>query len=92
MNDKERISRLVGAAISECTSSGLGEVRGLLVRAMRRLGEAKEQRQESQRPNLPSFAGMTKGQRDAAVRAIDEMIEEEMSKAEPAQEERFLTG
>jgi hypothetical protein len=94
MNDRERISRLVGAAISECASSRLAEVRDMLVRAMRRLGEAKEAKPETEAPAGPSFAGMTKEQRDAAVRAIDEMIDDEKSRSKPEVESegRLLAG
>lgn len=90
MNDKERISRLVGAAVGECSSSGLAEVRGMLVRAMKKLGDFREDRTSAAVPIQPSLSGMTRRQRDAAVRAIEDMIEEENSKSRLAPKERLL--
>ena len=82
MNDKERISRLVGAAISECASSRLDEVRRLRVRASRALGEmAEEKKAKDPSPN-PSRSGMSRGQVGSAIRAIEDMIEREKSKSD----------
>lgn len=93
MNDREKISRLIGAAISECSSSRFEEVRAMLSRAMRRLGEVSEDRSKGiPSPPGQSFVGMTREQRDAAIRAIDEMIEGERSKGPAEDDGMFLAG
>lgn len=82
MSDRERISRLVGAAISECSSRGLEEVRGLLLRAMRRLNETGDGREKRPPQNpTPSFKGMSREQRDAAIKAIEDMMDGERPKS-----------
>jgi hypothetical protein len=81
MNDKERISRLVGAAIEECSSSKLDGVRGLLVRAARTLGEIRDENRKPEPPQNNSFAGMSRDQVGSALKAIEDMIEREKSKS-----------
>lgn len=80
MNDKERISRLVGAAISECSSSKLDEVRMLLVRASRALGEIAEERKDTEAKPRPSYSGMNRNQVESTLEAIEDMIDNEKSK------------
>lgn len=81
MNDRERISRLVGAAISECSSSKLDEVRRLLVRASRALNEAAEEKKQTEISPKPSYAGMSGDQAGSALKAIEDMIEREKPKS-----------
>jgi hypothetical protein len=92
MNDKERISRLVGAAIEECSSSKLDGVRGLLVRAARTLGEIKEESRKPEPPQNNSFAGMSRDQAGSALRAIEDMSEREKSKSAGKEEGVDLFG
>lgn len=92
MNDRERISRLVGAAISECASSKLDEVRRLLVRASRVLGEAEQDKKTLDARTSPSYSGMSRGQVGSALRAIDEMIEGERSKVARPEPDANLFG
>ena len=89
MNDKERISRLVGAAISECSSSKLDEVRRLLVRASRVLGEMAEERKDAETKPRPSYSGMSRDQVGSALRAIEDMIEREKSKGDEERVDLF---
>ena len=93
MNDKEKISRLIGGAMSECSGSKFAEVKSALVLAMRRLGDIKEERTHvpPQKADT-SFVGMTREQRNAAVRAIDEMIDDERSKLSTEEEGLYLKG
>ena len=82
MNDKERISRLVGAAIAECSSSNLDGVRRLLVRASNALGDTREDRKKNQEPvKGNSFVGMGRDEAASALKAIEDMIEREKSKS-----------
>jgi hypothetical protein len=92
MNDKERISRLVGVAIEECSSSRLDEVRGLLVRAARTLGEIREESRKPEPPQNNSFSGMSRDQVGSALRAIEDMIEREKSKSAGKEEGVDLFG
>ena len=82
MNDRERISRLVGAAISECSSSRLEEVRRLLIRASRTLGELPDEKKTTEQGPKPSYSGMSRNQVDSAIHAIEDMIEREKSKSD----------
>lgn len=93
MNDKEKISRLIGAAISECSGSKLDEVKSALLRAMKKLGDVREEKSPA-KPQVAdtSFVGMTREQRDAAVRAIDEMIEDERSRTSGEGDGLYLMG
>lgn len=92
MNDRERISRLVGAAISECSSSKLDEVRRLLVRASRALGEVPEEKKSTDRSPKPSYSGMSRDQVGSAIRAIEDMIEREKSKSNKDEGQLDLFG
>lgn len=93
MNDRERISRLIGSAISECSSSGLGEVRTLLVRAMHKLGDVRERPDEKvQSGTTPSFSGMSRDQVGFALRAIEDMIEREKSMSDGREDQVNLFG
>lgn len=81
MNDREKISRFLGAAISECSSSKYDEVRKMLVVAMRRLGEVREDMaSKATGKEDPSFARLSPAQKSAALHLIDDMIEGEKSK------------
>jgi hypothetical protein len=82
MNDKERISRLVGAAISECSSSGLDGVRSLLARAVRTLGEIRDEKKKPEPVRNNSYAGMSGDQAGSALKAIEDMIEREKPKSD----------
>jgi len=92
MNDKERISRLVGAALEECSSSRLDGVRRLLVRAARTLGEIKEEGRKPEPPQNGSFSGMSRDQIGSALKDIEEMIERERSKSAGKEEGVDLFG
>lgn len=93
MNDRERISRLLGAAMSECSSSSLDEVRTLIVRAMNRLGESKDKVEAKPSAKAPpSFTGMSRDQVGSALRAIEDMIERERSKSGDEGEKVDLFG
>lgn len=93
MNDRERISRLIGAAVGECASSKFVEVRSLLVRALKMLGEVEERRERGVGEGRhASFAGMTRAQRDNALRAIEEMIDSEKTKIDSEEVKMDLFG
>lgn len=93
MNDAERISKLIGLAMSECSSSKLQEVRTFLVKAMRKLNETKiETTKAEQKFPIASFSGMSKDRRDMALRAIDEMIDSEKTKIADNEEKISLFG
>jgi len=94
MNDTERISRLIGAAMSECSSSKLGDVRGILARAMARLDEVSRETRSVPPPNntRPNLQGMKASDAIAAIRAIDEMIESESPKTKSPERVGNLFG
>jgi predicted RND superfamily exporter protein len=93
MDNKEKISRFLGAAISECSASKYDEVKKMLVAAMRRLGDVREERPGVSASKTPaSFAGMSSAQKNSTINLIDEMIESEKSRLGRGGRETNLFG
>lgn len=83
MRDKERISRLLGAALQECSGSSMDAVRLHVVRAMNALDSVAERKHPTPVANQPrAYAPMTKEQQSKALEDIQDMIDEEKSKIE----------
>lgn len=83
MKDVERISRLLGAALNECSGAVMDGVRLHVLRAMNALDSVQKKRPSA----TPAAATekttailMTKEQRDRALESIQSMIDEESEK------------
>lgn len=83
MKDVEKISRLLGAALNECSGVGMDGVRLHVLRAMNALDSASRRRASSTSSateGKTTAISMTKEQRDRALESINSMIEEEGEK------------
>ena len=81
MKDRERISRLLGAALNECSGNELDSVRIHVLRAMNALESYPKKRTTEPQASRPNpLVPMTQEARNQALANIQNMIDEEGSK------------
>ncbi len=81
MKDRERISRLLGAALNECSGNELESVRIHVLRAMNALDSHQRKKKSETSPAATNpIVPMTQQERNQALASIQDMIDEEASK------------
>jgi hypothetical protein len=81
MKDRERISRLLGAALNECSGKELESVRIHVLRAMNALDSHSRKKKAEPTPAVKNpVVPMTQEERNQALASIQNMIDEEASK------------
>lgn len=89
MKDKERMSRLLGAVLEECSGVELDGVRVHVLRAMNALDSTKKTKElERESPRIEPAPALTPNQSRKALADIQSMIDEEKSRLEGPRSDR----